>query len=121
MNTQLSPVVIEKAYGKYLTLADAQCLFHLFTDQANGSQWIDSNTVACWLFKTNKPTSYQLKRAKSLLHKLSASDNWGRRKTCLLEMKMQAEDSGYGSMIIKPVYKLSSSAFAFNSVTACPS
>lgn len=119
MNTTLTPAIVEEAYGKYLTLADAQCLLYLFTDQAAHSQWLDSNTVACWLFKTNRPSDFQLKRAKSILHKLSPCENSGQRKACLLDMKLQSQDSGYGSVIIKPVYRLSSSAFDVNSATAC--
>ncbi len=55
MKLQLTPSAIQKVYGKYLTASDAQCLFDLFTDQATKSQSLDSDTVACWMFKTNKP------------------------------------------------------------------
>mgnify|MGYP001443881901 CR=1 FL=1 len=108
MNAQLTPAIIQKLYSKYLTLADAQRLFDLFTNQAAQGQWLDGSTVACWMFKTNNPTEFQLMRAKSLLHKLSSSIAGGRKTTSLLDMKIQSLDSGYGSMIIKPAYKLSS-------------
>ena len=119
MKALLTPAIIEEAYGKYLTLADAQCLLYLFTVQATHSQWLDSNTVACWLFKTNRPTEFQLNRAKSILHKLSSCGNGCRDKACLLDMKIQPQDSGYGSIILQPVYKLSPSAIDVNSATAC--
>ena len=108
MNAQLCPATIQKFYSKYLTLDDAQCLFELFTNQANERQWLDCRTVACWMFRTNNPTEFQLKRSKSLLHKLSSSIAGGHATNSLLDMKIQSLDSGYGSMIIKPAYKLSS-------------
>tara|TARA_Y100000816_G_scaffold267964_1_gene229798 strand:- start:338 stop:688 length:351 start_codon:yes stop_codon:yes gene_type:complete len=108
MNAQLTPAIIEKQYSKYLNLADAQCLFDLFTNQVAQGQWLDARTVACWMFKTNNPSEFQLMRAKSLLHNLSSSILEGRRETCLLDMKIQYLDSGYGSTLIKPAYKLSS-------------
>ena len=108
MNAQLTPSTIQQLYGKYLDLADAQCLFDLFTNQTTRSQWIDSKTVASWMFQTNSPSEFQLKRAKSLLHKLSTVASGPSRKAALLDMQIQSLDSGYGSMIIKPAYKLSS-------------
>lgn len=108
MNSHPTPDFIQKLYGKYLTLADAQCLVDLFTNQSTHSQWLDSRTVACWMFKTNNPTEFQLKRAKSLLHKLSSSIGIGHQTTSLLDMQIQSLDSGYGSMIMRPAYKLSS-------------
>ena len=108
MNAQLTPAIIEKQYSKYLNLADAQCLFDLFTNQVAQGQWLDARTVACWMFKTNNPTEFQLIRAKSLLYKLSSSFAGGYRTTSMLDKKLQSIDSGYGSTIMKPVYKLSS-------------
>lgn len=108
MNAQLTPSTIQQLYSKYLSLADAQCLFDLFTNQATRSQWLDSKTVACWMFQTNNPSDFQLKRAKSLLHKLSSAASGAPRKAALLDMQIQSLDSGYGSMVVKPAYKLSS-------------
>lgn len=112
MKAQLSPSTIQMLYSKYLSLADAQCLFDLFTNQATRSQWLDSKTVACWMFQTNNPSDFQLKRAKSLLHKLSSAASGATRKSALLDMQIQSLDSGYGSMIVKPAYKLSSAITA---------
>lgn len=108
MNAHLTPNSIQQLYGKYLTAGDANCLFDLFTNQATKSQWLDSSTVACWMFKTNKPTDFQLRRAKSVLHKLSSYGFGSRNKSCLLDMKIESLDSGYGSIIVKPAYRLSS-------------
>ena len=109
MKSQLTPFTIQKIYGKYLTASDAQCLFDLFTNQATKSQWLDSNTVACWMFKTNKPSEFELMRAKSVLHKLSSYGMGNTKKHCLLDMKVESHDSDYGSVIFKPAYRLSSS------------
>ena len=109
MKARLTPDVIQKLYGKYLTLADAQCLFDLFTNQAVQSQWLDSRTVACWMFKTNAPTGFQLQRAKSVLHKLSSYAFGSHNKASFLDMKIESLESGYGSIIVKPAYRLSSS------------
>jgi len=107
MNDQLTPGIVKSVYGKYLSLADAQCLLDLFTNQATEGQWLDSNTVASWMYRTNKPTDFQLKRAKSLLHKLSSSQIDSCKKPYLLDMQIKSEDTGYGSMVVKATYKLS--------------
>ena len=109
MNTHLTPSSIQKLYGKYLTAGDAKCLFDLFTNQATQSQWLDSRTVACWMFKTNVPTDFQLQRAKSVLHKLSSYAVCSRNNGSFLDMKIESLASGYGSIIVKPAYRLSSS------------
>lgn len=119
MNDQLTPRIIKSVYGKYLSLADAQCLFDLFTNQSIEGQWIDSNTVACWMFKTNKPKDFQLERAKSLLHKLSSSEIGSHKKPCLLDMQIKSEDTGCGSMIIKATYKLSRNSPKSKGESAC--
>ena len=108
MNAQLTPAIIQKLYNKYLNLSDAQCLFDLFTNRTAKDQWLDCRTVACWMFRTNNPTEFQLMRSKSLLHKLSLSISIGQKTISLLDMQIQALDSGYGSMIMRPAYKLSS-------------
>ena len=107
MNEQLTPSAIHKLYSMYLSLADAKCLFDLFTDQATRAKWLDSKTVACWMFQTNNPSDFQVKRAKSLLHKLAAAASGAPRKAALLDMQIQYLESGYGSMIVSPAYKLS--------------
>ena len=119
MNDQLTPSIIKSVYGKYLSLADAQCLFDLFTNQAAEGQWLDSNNVACWMFETNKPTDFQLKRAKLLLHKLSANQIDSCKRPCLLDMQIKYEDTGYGSMIVKATYKLSSNFPKMHGQIAC--
>ena len=108
MNEQLTPTTIHKLYSKYLSPSDAQCLFDLFTHKATRAKWLDSKTVACWMFQTNNPSEFQLKRAKSLLHKLSSAASGAPRKGALLEMQIQYLDSGSGSIIVIPAYKLSS-------------
>ena len=60
------------------------------------------------MFQANNPSEFQLKRAKSLLHKLSSTTSGASREAALLDMQIQSLDSGYGSMVVKPAYKLSS-------------
>ena len=108
MPAQLTPLSMQRLYSKYLSLADAKCLFDLFANQSIRSQWLDSRTVSCWMFRTNNPSDFQLRRTMSLLHKLSSAANGAASQPALLDMQIQLIDSGHGSMLVKPAYKLSS-------------
>lgn len=106
MSTWTAPL-LEKSYAKHVSRTDADRLLELFSTQNESGDWLDSHTVACWIFETNAPTEFQKLRSQSLLRNLSSQARAAKGPAKFLDVKIQSVDTGYGSTVFRPTYKIS--------------